>query len=385
MLILSGLLVVFHTPSNAGYAMAPLEKMFFQVACELTGDPDKVHFAFCNLSSGMPTSLPENFSNVIALDKSGSFGPEFQRASDYIRQHDITIALCFDLQPRADLCVMLRNAGVIKLFSYLGSSISSVNKGIKLMLKRCEVALTRSKPDLFIFESEAMRFYAVHGRGIRLKNTCVIPTGVDTDRFFPNESSRTYLDTTFSIPAGKQIVFYSGHMEERKGVHVIIAAAIELIDKRRMDHIFFLICGNRAGEEQPFLDMLKGTRAESNVLFGGYRTDLHKIMPGCDLGVIASTGWDSFPMSSLEMAACGLPLVVSALEGLVETIEDRSTGFLFEPGNSIEMADKIAKLDADKHLSRRFSMAARNRIVSKYTLEHQRKSLKLHLANAIES
>ena len=83
MLILSGLLVVFHTPSNAGYAMTPLEKMFFQVACELTGDVNKVHFAFSNLSSGMPTSLPENFSNVIALDKSGSFGPEFQRASDY--------------------------------------------------------------------------------------------------------------------------------------------------------------------------------------------------------------------------------------------------------------------------------------------------------------
>lgn len=380
---MSGVLVVFHTPSNAGYAMAPLEKMFFKVACELAGDADKVHFAFCNLDSGMPTSLPENFTNVIALDKSDSFGPAFNLAADYIRQHQITTALCFDLQPRADLCVLLRRAGISKLFSYWGSTISEVNHGIKLALKRIEVALTRSKPDLFIFESDAMRQYAVQGRGIKSEHTCVIPTGVDTDRFSPNGTSKAYIEGEFSIPVSKKIAFYSGHMEERKGVHVIIEAAIELIDNRGLDHIVFLICGNRPGEEIRFQEMLAGTKALNNVIFGGYRTDLEHIIPGCDIGLIASTGWDSFPMSSLEMAACGLPLVVSALQGLVETIEDQKTGYLFEPGNSHEMANLISKLDSDEDLAKQLSRCARQRILDDYTLKHQQQNLTAQMLKTI--
>ena len=59
---MSGMLIVFHTQSNTSYAMAPLEKMFFQVACALVGDRNNVHFAFRNLYKGMPTCLPEDFN-----------------------------------------------------------------------------------------------------------------------------------------------------------------------------------------------------------------------------------------------------------------------------------------------------------------------------------
>ena len=383
MLILSGLLVVFHTPSNAGYAMTPLEKMFFQVACELTGDVNKVHFAFSNLDNGMPTSLPADFSNVISLDKSSSSGAEFKNAEHYIQKNKITAALCFDLQPHSDLCNLLRRAGVTKLVSYWGSTMSEINHGVKLALKKVEVALTRKKPNLFIFESEAMQRHAVFGRGIKQQNTSVIPTGVDTAHFCPNSEAKSYVETHFSIPSDKKIAFYSGHMEERKGVRVIIEAAIELVDFRGLDHIYFLICGNRPGEEQPFLDLLQGTKAMNNVIFAGYRTDLDQIMPGCDFGVIASTGWDSFPMSSLEMASCGLPLIVSALQGLIETIDDQKTGFMFEPGNSHALSSLIATLDSDEKLANKLSQAARKRILNKFTLQHQKQSLAAALRNVI--
>ena len=56
--------------------------------------------------------------------------------------------------------------------------------------------------------------------------------------------------------------------------------------------------------------------------------DLSRIFPCCYAGVIASTGWDSFTVSSLEMASSGLPLVVSNLQGLSESIEADVTGFL---------------------------------------------------------
>ena len=369
------IIIIFHTPSNAGYAMSPLEKMFFQVCREIFNGQDNVHFAFKNFDKGRPESLPNDFSNLITIDMASTCNRMLSTASKYILENNITSALCFDLQVRSPICNMLRNSGVKKIASYWGAPISGNNNIIMLTLKRIEVALSSNKPDLFIFESEAMRRFAVHGRGILFKNTRVIPTGIDTNKFQPNTSSKKYVSEEFGIPLNNKIIFYSGHMEERKGVKTIIEAAIKLIDEEKLTHWYFLICGNRPNEEKPFLKILENTKAKEHVIFAGYRTDINNLIPGCDIGVIPSTGWDSFPMSCLEIASCGLPLVVSELQGLTETIEENVTGLSFTPGDSTQLASAIIKLDQNEQMRLQFSQAARERIIKGYSLEQQYKSL----------
>ncbi|MCF6236493.1 MAG: glycosyltransferase family 4 protein [Gammaproteobacteria bacterium] len=372
---MSAIIVIFHTPSNAGYAMTPLEKVFFQVACSLYGSQKNVHFAFKDLDNGMPKSLPKGFCNVIEIDSENQSQEMFSQANSYIKRNNISSAFVFDLQVKSSICSMLRHAGIKTIISYWGSPISSLNSKYVLLLKRIEVALTQNKPDLFIFESEAMRELAVYGRGIFKKNTCVIPTGVDTDRFQPNSSAKNYLNESFDIPKTKKIALYTGHMEERKGVKVIINAAIKLKEVHGLDNWHFLICGNRPGEEKQYLEILDGTQAKNSVTFAGYRSDIDKISPGCEIGIIASTGWDSFPMSSLEMAACGLPIFVSELQGLTETIDEGKTGQSFEPGNSARLAKMIFHIDQNEPLRKQYSEAARKRILGCYSLTAHKKKL----------
>ncbi len=368
-----GFLIIFHTPTNAGYAMTALEKMFFNVCCAITKDPLKVHFAFSEVSGGPPKSLPEDFCRYIKIDgrDSGTFAP----AKDYIIQNKIKNVLCFDVQPRSLLCTFLRSCGVEKIVSYWGSTISSENNAFKLFLKKVDVLFSFNKPDLFIFESEAMRHLAVNGRGILARNTVVIPTGVDIERFKPDADAFSLVRSIFDMPLNSKIIFYSGHMEERKGVKVIIDAAIYLSEKYPQLDLYFLICGNRPGEQNKFLDLLFGTAAEGKVIFGGYRNDLPKIMPGCTLGVVASTGWDSFPMSTLEMAASGLPIVVSRLQGLIETLEEGKTGLTFESGNPTDLAEKILQIISDGKLQSYLSVNACERIKEGFTLKNQFDSL----------
>lgn len=380
---MSAMIVIFHTPSNAGYAMTPLEKMFFKVACDLYGGQEKVHFAFKDLDSGMPESLPKGFNNVIQIDMGSQEQGMLERASCYIKSNCITSALVFDLQVKSPTCNMLRAAGVQSIISYWGSPISSLNNKLMLLLKRIEVALEKNKPDLFIFESEAMRELAVHGRGILKRNTVVIPTGVDTDKFQPSPNAKCYLARNFNISKAHKVVLYTGHMEERKGVRIIIEAAIKLKEMHCEDDWHFLICGNRPGEEKQFLEILAGTQAKDSVTFAGYRDDVDKIAPGCDIGVIASTGWDSFPMSTLEMAACGLPIFVSALQGLVETIDEGSTGELFEPGNSTELALLISQIGQNNLKLQQYSDAARERILERYSLQVQKSRLMQEITNCV--
>ncbi|WP_323813280.1 glycosyltransferase family 4 protein [Cellvibrio sp. NN19] len=364
-----GILIVFHTSSNAGYAMTALEKMFFNVCSAITKDPSHVHFSFTDISSGRPKSLPEDFDRFIRLDHQDK--GTFKCAKTYILKNNIKYVLCFDVQPRAKICSFLRSCGIEKIVSYWGSTISSINPPLKLFLKKLDVILARAKPDLFIFESEAMRELAIQGRGISAQRTTVIPTGVDTSKFEPTEESDIYVRNTFGIPPHAKIAFYSGHMEERKGVKVIIEAAIHLAKHRPELPIYFLICGNRPGEEIKFMTMLGNSPVRNKVIFGGYRNDLALIMPGCTVGIVASTGWDSFPMSTLEMAASGLPIVVSHLQGLVETLDEGNTGYTFEPGNSLALSEKITKIADDNELHERLSKNAISRINRSFTVQVQ--------------
>jgi glycosyltransferase involved in cell wall biosynthesis len=339
------------------------------MALAITGDAKNIHFAYKNFDDGPPTSLPDGFENLIAIDKDDA--STFAPAASYIKKHNIDFAFCFDLPVNSGVVSLLRTGGVRKIVSYWGAPISSENRGLKLLAKRIQVLMNRRKPDHFIFESHAMCHFAVNGRGIPRRMTSVIPTGIDTEKYHPNRASPGHLERLFAIPANANVVFYCGHMERRKGVHVIIDAAMALVDQFDRHDIYFIIAGNRPGEEAVFLNQMGGHEVHSRVHFIGYRKDLHEIMPNCQIGTIASTGWDSFPMSSIEMAACGLPLVVSDLQGLTETIVDEVTGLKFTPGDHLSMARKILSLLDNPQKRESLALAGRARAVSGYSTRVQ--------------
>lgn len=365
--------------------MSALERTFYEVALSITTRSENVHFAFSDFDAGNPHSLPSDFTNTFEIDRQRLKSKEyFLDKKAMISKLDIDLALCFDLQVRSPLVKLLRESGVKWLASYWGASMSSLNNGFKLFLKKLEVSLAKKRPDLFIFESESMRRQAMNGRGLSKSETTVIPTGVDVEKFIPNKKMRIYVHEEFDIPQSRKIAIYSGHMEARKGVWVLLQSVMELVDRYEDEHWHLLVCGNRPGEEKQFEEMVARSEAKKFVTFAGYRNDLHQIMPGCDLGLIASTGWDSFPMSALEMAACGLPLVVSRLQGLVETVSENETALLFEPGDSSQLADILHKLSEDDATLARMADCGRKRIEQSYSISHQKINLRRTLLELME-
>lgn len=361
------LLISFHCESNTGYAIEPLERTFFEVARQLMGDDQRIHVAFTSLERGRPRTLPERFTNILAFDPRSADPASHSRISEYIKQHGIEFVFGFDSPVAAPSYKRLRASGVRRIVSYQGAPMGSLNSGLRLLLKRLQIRALRHGPDLFLFESKAMAMTATHGRGIPADRVAVTYLGVDAVRYAPRPQRDDYLQRAFGIPPERTVIYYSGHMEERKGVRVLMQAAIELAGRRGRTDFHFLILGNRTGEETRFLQMLAGTPAAAHVTFAGYRNDVVEILPRSDIGVIASTGWDSFTMSSLEIAACGLPLAASNLQGLAEAIEDGKTGKLFPPGDHVALATILERWLVEPGERRALGAAGRNRILSEFT------------------
>ncbi len=376
-MIASLFLIPFGT--NVGYAISALESLFFAAGVELAdGDASAVHFAYQGFQKGHPQSLPSSFSNLVELNYStalprAAMQANIRRAADYVRKHKISFVMFFDIQPVHPIFLPLRRAGATSIVSYWGAPMSSLMPGWKLALKSLEVALSRSRLDGLIFESRAMAQTATKGRGVPEHMIDIVPLGIDVDLYKPGPSDYVY--QALSFPPDRRVVIYSGHMERRKGVHVLVEAAIELLVSRKREDVCFLLCGNKDSESEEYERLYKGMGIETFIKFGGYRADLRDIYPSCFCGVIPSSGWDSFPRTSLEMAAAGLPVIGSRLGGLPEAIVDGRTGLLFEPGDPRQLADRIETLLENPDLALQFGRAGRERCVSELNLNVQYRRL----------
>ncbi len=362
--------------SNPGYAISPLEALFYETGLDLgDGSPACVHFGYQNFLGGKPKVLPQNFSNLVEFDIRSKNRSSNEQLATYVKANNISFVLAFDVQPVHPLFRLLRRAGVLGIVAYLGAPISSRMPTWKLTLKRLEVAVSRSKLDGMIFESRAMADFAVYGRGVPERMITIVPLGVDTKLFHPQPSVHAH--SQFDFPQDRKIVIYSGHMEARKGVRTLVEAAIDLLTRRARSDVAFLICGNRnADESREYEKMYENMGVGSLIRFGGYRADMVQLYQSSFCGVIPSSGWDSYPRTSLEMAASGLPVVASRLGGLPEAVLDGKTGLLFEPGNAKQLADCLETLLDQPKLARQYGQFGRARCESELSLSAQRQRFK---------
>jgi glycosyltransferase involved in cell wall biosynthesis len=367
-------LVWMKWPTNFGYAITALERLFFEVGVTLAeGDLSRVHFAYPDVSPGHPPSLPAGFPNVSALDVTDTSPEALERVGRFVRERQIDFVLTFDVQPVHPSFKVLRSHGVSTIACYWGATISDPAPPWKRMLKRALLQLSRSRADLLIFESQAMADLAVHGRGVPPAMIDLVPLGVDTNRFRPATSDYVY--SAFDIPRDRKVIVFTGHCTPRKGIGTLVEAAIDLLAVRGRTDVCFLICGNRDEESRPYEARYAGRGLDRWIRFAGYRTDVLQIFQSAFCGVLPSSGWDSFTLSSVEMAASGLPIVASRLQGLAEAVRHEETGLLFEPGNASALADALERLLDRPALAAELGRRGRERCERELTIEHQRERL----------
>jgi glycosyltransferase involved in cell wall biosynthesis len=362
-------------PIDPGFAIQPLEEMFFETCSLLVGAAIKnIHFCYSRLGKGQPKWLNGREVNLFQFDLYNYSDRSLSDLKTYVAEHEIDLAICLDMQPSSPVFRSMREGGVKRIVSYWGAPISSRMPWWKRKLKSLLLSLDRDKADLLIFESHAMEDLAVNGRGVSRDSIRVIPLGIDTNLFQPvpyQLNQQTYAHEVLGISPEKKIVFYAGHFEPRKGVSVLIDAAMSIFESNADPDLHFAFFGNRPGERQDLIERISSSPYSDSIKFYGYRNDIPKILPNCLCGVIPSIGWDSFPRTALEIQASGVPFIGSRLQGIPETTKEGISGFLFTPGNHHELASYILRLASDPELRKSMGNKARTVCEENFTLALQ--------------
>jgi glycosyltransferase involved in cell wall biosynthesis len=111
--------------------------------------------------------------------------------------------------------------------------------------------------------------------------------------------------------------------------------------------------------------------AYPGIQFLSYKTgqELNNLISNAAYVVVPSECYENCSMVVLEAMALGKPVIGSRIGGIPEQIKDGKTGFLFEMGNTDELAAKMEMLSTNKELRLRMGKAARRKLEQEYSLQ----------------
>jgi glycosyltransferase involved in cell wall biosynthesis len=188
-----------------------------------------------------------------------------------------------------------------------------------------------------------------------LIQTKVIPNGVDLTVFYPK--SKRLARSHLGLPIEADILLFvsaSGMDTNAYKDYLTVQSAIEIVARKfNKRKLLFIALGGK--------DAVRHI-GNVEIRYIPYQTSLELVASyyqAADIYLHAARA-DNFPNVVLEAQACGTPVIATAIGGIPEQITDGETGYLTEPENPVNMAEKIIHLLKNKNLRQSMGTAAGN-------------------------
>lgn len=140
--------------------------------------------------------------------------------------------------------------------------------------------------------------------------------------------------------------------------------AIDVVALLRRTHpdATLTMAGQEKGMRDPCIDRAESLGISDAVAFPGFLDEQRKRQALDDHDVFINTNdVDNTPVSVLEAAAAGLPIVATNVGGMPYLMEDGIDALLVPPGDPTSMASAVEALLSDESLAARLSQNARRR------------------------
>ena len=205
-------------------------------------------------------------------------------------------------------------------------------------------------------------------RGIPRERVHFLPNAIDMRRFHvPTDAERADARDRFGVADARVVCVFLGRLSREKGLMDLMRAWQRLAPA---PGIVLLVAGpdmdghawNVGPEARAFVDV-QGLR--DSVRFIGPISDVPDLMHAADVAIQPSH-FEALGLSAIEALACGVPVVASAVGGLVDFVFDHVNGRTCPPQDSTALSGCLRDLVEDADLRRRLASGARASVERDY-------------------
>lgn len=139
---------------------------------------------------------------------------------------------------------------------------------------------------------------------------------------------------------GDNYFLYFGRLSKEKGILTLLKG----YKKSATQTPLYIVGGGP--EKENIEKFIKKNKLKKVSLLGYiYGNEMDNLLKDAKAVIVPSEWYENCPYTIIEAMSKGRIVIASAIAGLPELIEDKKTGFLFSPGNSSELAEKIKEVD----------------------------------------
>lgn len=310
-----------------------------------------------HVEAGPPEPVPKDH----LLPYMDEFAAELEKAWTTSWRPDVVHAH-FWMSGRAALAARSGGLPVVQTFHALG-----------VVKRRHQGAKDTSPPERLREEQEIIRnvdrilatcsdeVFELVRLGADPRRISVVPCGVDPGLFHPDGPAE-------ERPAGAHRLVVVSRLVERKGVGNVISALPEVPETE------LIVIGGpdvadlaRDPEARRFMALARSLGVQDRVQLRGRvdRRALPALLRSAD--VVACVPWyEPFGIVPLEAMACGVPVVASAVGGLVDSVVDGVTGMHVPPRRPDRLASALRSLLSDPERRHSLGAAGVHRVRSRY-------------------
>jgi glycosyltransferase involved in cell wall biosynthesis len=174
-------------------------------------------------------------------------------------------------------------------------------------------------------------------------------------------------------PSDGNMILFAGWLNERKGLHRLLEAmplVLKAYPRARLTAIGGTVKFGEAYEKR-LHEIIDSGRFRDRVLFTGHLppSEIKSHIQSAAVVVIPEQYENMSPLLMIEAMAMGKPVVISRAGGIPEYVEDGVNGWLADPLDPTDFADKILRVLEDPERAATMGETARTRILSRLDSE----------------
>jgi glycosyltransferase involved in cell wall biosynthesis len=267
------------------------------------------------LAEGVPITIPgvkilwyPILSYTLARKLQFQYSPALARAiMEEVARADVVHLQEARSVPNAQAWMAARRQGVPLILQSHGAAYYAIPgaNGLSGAMKRLYDLLVgariwRESWSIYALNADEAGFYRERG----IDSVRIVPNGIDPPASLPPAGE---FRRSRDIPHDAPLVLYLGRINETKGLSFLVEAFARLEDQRSR----LVVIGPDDGYLEVLRTMARSHGVEDRLLYTGFIESEEKVAAFVDADVFATPRFFGFPMTFLESASCGTPILTT--------------------------------------------------------------------------